>query len=245
MGVLKLVDPFIDLRKSVKSLLNCPAYLKDLLEYTRMGGEFRLKDLYPVLNEKTSVTKVDSHYFYQDRWAFKKILEHKPRKHVDVGSNNKFISFLSAIVTVEFIDIRPLDVNIENLLCIQVSILNMPYETSSVESLSCLHVAEHIGLGRYGDPVDPKGTEKACKELWRVLSAGGDLYFGVSIGKPRVCFNAHRIHSSYQILDYFSSLKLKSFAGVDDNGKFYPDAQVTQFDQNNYGCGLFHFTKVA
>jgi hypothetical protein len=243
VSVLKLIDPFIDLRKFSKSLLACPTYLKDLLQYTKMGGGVKLKDLHPVLDETSSVTKVDSHYFYQDLWAFRKILENKPDKHVDVGSNNKLISFLTAIITVEFIDIRPLEVGVENLINERGSILDLPYETSSVQSLSCLHVAEHIGLGRYGDPIDPKGTEKGCQELSRVLGVGGNLYFGIPLGKPRVCFNAHRIHNSAQILKYFSSLKLIDFSGIDDNGKYYPRAEVTDFDQNDYSCGLFQFTK--
>ncbi len=43
----------------------------------------------------------------------------------------------------------------------------------SVESLSCKHVIEHIGLGRYGDVLDPGGDLKAISELKRALAVGG------------------------------------------------------------------------
>ena len=43
-----------------------------------------------------------------------------------------------------------------------------PFGDRSVPSLSCLHVVEHVGLGRYGDPLDPQGSIKAMRELQRV-----------------------------------------------------------------------------
>jgi len=112
-----------------------------------------------------------------------------------------------------------------------------------VQSISCLHVAEHVGLGRYGDPLDPQGTQKAAYELTRVLAKGGQLYFSLPIGKPRVCFNAHRIHSPGQILEYFKGLKLVGFSGVTDFGRFAENIPPTDLENANYACGMFHFTK--
>jgi hypothetical protein len=104
-------------------------------------------------------------------------------------------------------------------------------------------VAEHIGLGRYGDPLDPLGTFKACKELQRVLASGGNLYFALPVGKPRVCFNAHRIHSPDQILEYFAELKLVEFSFVNDEGHFLQNVEPDIARDAKYGCGLFQFTK--
>jgi hypothetical protein len=86
--------------------------------------------------------------------------------------------------------------NLDNFISKRGSILLIPYENNSIKSLSCLYVAEHIGLGRYGDPLDPFGTKKAAKELSRVLALDGNLYFSLPIGKPKLYFNAHRIHST-------------------------------------------------
>jgi SAM-dependent methyltransferase len=116
-------------------------------------------------------------------------------------------------------------------------------ESNSVRSLSCLHVAEHIGLGRYGDPLDPHGTLKACRELARVLAPGGNLYFSLPVGKPRLCFNAHRIHSVGQILDYFRDLSLVELSGIDDERRVMLQMEKSALDNADYGCGLFHFTK--
>jgi hypothetical protein len=164
--------------------------------------------------------------------------------HVDVGSSVLFVGFLTAITNVEFVDIRPLDATyLKNFKSIVGSILNMPYETSSVQSISCLHVAEHIGLGRYGDPLDPFGTKKAAAELSRCLAKGGNLYFSLPIGKPRLCFNAHRIHSPSQILSYFPNLKLVEFSVYDDNNRFIEKTDIKIFETCKYACGMFWFRK--
>ena len=239
----EVIKSIVDIKKSINGILNIPNFLSDYTHFKQLGGDIKLKNLFPVLDEKTSKTSIDKHYFYQDFWAFKKILNSKIQKHFDIGSNNKYISLLTAITEVVFVDIRPLEANLPNLTNQKGSILELPFDTCSITSLSCLHVAEHIGLGRYGDPIDPKGTQKACRELERVLARNGNLYFGLPIGKPRICFNAHRIHNSNQILEYFSGLTLLSFSGVDDNGNFYENINVDLLDDSNYACGLFQFTK--
>jgi SAM-dependent methyltransferase len=239
-----LLNPFVDIRKTIHSFLSIPSFAWDYFQYRKSGGIVRLRDMFPILNEKTTTTEIDKHYFYQDLWAFKKILKSKVKRHVDIGSNHKYIGFLSTITEVEFVDIRPLDIKIDNLLNKKGSILELPFGDSTIKSLSCLHVAEHIGLGRYGDPIDPEGTIKACKELVRILKPGGNLYLGIPVGRPRTCFNAHRIHNSSQIIEYFAGLKLVSFSGIDDYGIYFENIPCNAFDTNEYACGLFHFTKV-
>jgi len=229
-------------------LKNIPKYFSffsDLHRYERMPSAEKIsrRDLYPCLDDRTSTTSFDTHYFYQDIWAFRKIYESGTKAHVDVGSKVDYVGFLSTITRATFIDIRPLVTDLDSLDSKEGSILAMPYEDNSVSSLSCLHVAEHIGLGRYGDPLDPMGTVKACKELLRVLAPGGNLYFALPIGRPRVCFNAHRIHSPDQILDYFSGLRLVEFSFVNDKGRFLQKVNPVEAREAKYGCGLFQFTK--
>jgi hypothetical protein len=220
-------------------------YFNDLRKYRKLDGSERieLSNLYPCIHDKTTTHFFDRHYFYQDVWAARKVYESKCESHVDVGSRIDLVAFFSVITKVTFIDIRPLIVDLKNFECVKSSILSLPYEKNSIRSLSCLHVAEHIGLGRYGDPLDPLGTQKATKELSNVLASGGSLYFSVPIGKPRVCFNAHRIHSVQQILDYFSDLQLIELSGIDDHRHFYSNVKSQVLDSCSYGCGLFHFIK--
>lgn len=229
----------------LKSITRYPGYFNDIIKYSRMKGAEKIKliDTYPCIHDKTNTTPFDPQYFYQNIWCFKKVYNSRVSHHVDVGSSHVFVGLLTAVTKVIFIDIRPLNVNLENLESKKGTILLMPFPDNSIQSLSCLHVAEHIGLGRYGDPLDPMGTKKAAKELSRVLAADGNLYFSLPIGKPRLCFNAHRIHSPQQILDYFNDLKLMKFSGVDDDGRFLDDIDVSDLKDSSYACGLFWFKK--
>ena len=119
------------------------------------------------------------------------------------------------------------------------SVLALPYDSESLPSLSCLHVVEHIGLGRYGDPIEPRGTELACAELARVLAPSGNLYVSLPVGRPRVSFNAHRVHSVAQVRAYFPDIKLLSFDAVLDDGRYIPDCDDATASAQEYACGMF------
>lgn len=222
-------------------------YPRDLLKYwvlSKYGSQGVSLKIFPQIFDRDPLSHTfDKHYVYMDRWAFKKLLALKPEGHVDVGSSVRFLSMATTITRVKFLDIRPIKADFENFECVQGSILRMPFADNSVESLSCLHVAEHIGLGRYGDPLDPQGTQKACQELLRVLKPGGRLYFALPIGKTATYFNAHRVHSPKIILEYFRGLKLLDFAAVDDRGGFINNARMEEFEDSIYACGMFEFSK--
>jgi predicted SAM-dependent methyltransferase len=200
-------------------------------------------DSWPQLHDRTSKTPFDSHYFWMGGWAMRRILSQRPSRHVDVGSQVMFINLLSAVIPVTFIDYRPLEIQIEGLVCRSGNILDLPFEGQSIESLSCLSVAEHIGLGRYGDPLNPEGTRHACAELQRVLAPGGSLYLAVPVGLPRLCFNAHRIHTPQTIVQYFPDLELVELSGVHDDSRYVQHVSIDEFAHSRYACGMFHFRR--
>jgi SAM-dependent methyltransferase len=220
-------------------------YLRDRRRYVSLPGAepLRWRDAYPQVHDRLGSSPYDQHYFFQDTWAANRIAERRPKRHVDVGSRVDYVAFLTAICEVDFVDIRPLRADIARLNCVGGSLLDLPYPDQSVESLSCLHVAEHVGLGRYGDPLDPAGTRKAATELQRVLRRGGQLLFSLPVGRPRVCFNAHRIHSPRAIVEMFDELCLEEFSGVDDAGNFVRDRRLEELEHGIYACGMFRFTR--
>lgn len=226
------------------TLAHGPRFVRDLLRYRRESHEkIRLADLYPCLHDATATTPFDPHYFYQSAWMARKIADMRPGRHVDIASQINLIAPLSAFVELEFVDLRPLETSLSRLTSRKGSILALPYADRSVPSLSCLHVIEHIGLGRYGDQLNPRGTMEGCGELQRVLGPGGQLYLSTPIGTERVEFNAHRIHRPQTILDYCGELKLNDFSCVDDTGVFYEHVLPTDWEGLRYGLGLFHFER--
>jgi hypothetical protein len=204
---------------------------------------FRWRDSDPQLFDRLPTAPYDQHYFFQDVWAANRVAELRPARHVDVGSRVDYVGFLTSLTRVTFVDIRPLEAEVEGLESVAGSVLDLPFGDRSLESVSCLHVAEHIGLGRYGDALDPDGTRKAAAELQRVLLAGGQLLFSGPIGRPRLCFNAHRIHSPQQIVGMFPELELLEFSGVDDNGHFRRGRPLEELNGSRYACGLFRFRR--
>jgi hypothetical protein len=223
-----------------------PRYINSWRRYSRKPGAERLRlvDSHPCLFDRTATTPYDPHYFHQAAWATDRILRRAAAEHVDVGSEATFVGTLSASVSVAFVDIRPLPVDSPNLRSLKGDLLaGLPFEDGEVQSLSCLHVVEHVGLGRYGDALAADGTARACAELARVLGSAGDLFLSVPVGRPRVCFNAHRIHAPLQVLAYFAGLELREFSLVDDSYRFVVDADPRAAARLDYGCGLFWFSR--
>lgn len=237
-----LSSPFLRV-VDLKGLVNYPAFVVDYMRFRLLGGRASLLNLKPILHEKTELHSFDPHYFYQAVWATSLILRSGVSLHYDIASQSIFVGMLTAITRVKFIDIRPLGISLENYSEEKGTILQLPMSDDSVQSLSCLHVAEHIGLGRYGDPIDPEGTIKATKELMRVLARDGNLYFSLPVGRPRTEFNAHRVHTVSQVIQMFQALRLVQFCIVTDDGVFHRDALTTGWDNQNYACGIFWFKK--
>ncbi len=246
-AVQKFGSPIFDVRKMLVGATLYPNYLRDWRRYINLPGAEPLEIVngYPCIFDRTSTTDFDRHYIYLNAWAFRKILAAKPERHIDVGSQIAFVTLLSAVVPVEFIDIRPLEANLSGLEGRKGSILAIPFADRSIASISSLHVVEHIGLGRYGDELDPKGSVKAMKELARVVALGGSLYVGLPVGRPRVCFNAHRVHFPNDVVNILEreGLTLNLFSAVDDRGRFYPDVQTADFSNEEYACGMYHFVR--
>lgn len=234
------------------SLLMLPRFLLDFFKFKILSlkspGPFvvspRLGDSFPCLHDRTKTTPFDAHYFYQGAWLGRRLREANfSGRHVDVGSSIMSISVLSAFVETIFVDYRPLQVHLDNLRCIAGDISALPFATNSVESVSCLHVIEHIGLGRYGDPLDPLGHIKAASELQRIVKPDGVLYITTPVGNERICFNGHRIFDPTSFCSMFPEMKLTSFSFVDDCLDFHTDRRLEDASIFDYGCGFFEFRK--
>lgn len=243
------------MKKYIKRLiriLGIPFVLTGYLRFKKMeknNSRFLLefKDFYPQIKDKTIKTNFDRHYVYHTSWAARIIAETKPAKHIDVSSSLYFSGIVSAFVPIEFYDYRPADLRLENLQSNRGDLSSLPFPSESIASLSCMHTVEHIGLGRYGDSIDPNGDIKACGELSRVLAPKGSLLFVVPVGeKARIEWNAHRIYTYEQVIKLFPDLTLKEFAFIPEHGSrggLIRHADPKLINGEKYACGCFHFVR--
>ena len=242
--ILSFIRAFI-YPKPIIGLFYLPKFVNQFMQYRKLdsGQMPEVVDMYPCLLDWTTSTPFDPHYFYQGAWLARLVASKKPALHVDVGSSVMMISVLSGMVKTIFVDYRPLQANLTGLDSVGANITSLPFQDDSIASLSCQHVIEHIGLGRYGDPIDPEGSIKAAKELERVLKPGGRLYLSLPVGRERVCFNAHRVHAPKTVVEIFSKLKLIGFSFVNDAGTFHEDRGPDDASGNEYACGMYLFEK--
>ena len=206
------------------------------------------EERYPCLDDATAETGFDRHYVYFPAWAARVLAQTKPQKHADISSTLHFCAIVSAFVPFEFFDYRPAALFLPGLASNAADLTKLDWPDASVESLSCMHVIEHVGLGRYGDPLDPDGDMKAIRELVRVLAPGGSLLVAVPVGRERICFNAHRIYDAKTFATYFPGLELVEFALIPDGDA--PDGLIREdaFEvagRQSYGCGCYWFKRPA
>lgn len=231
-------------RGIVATVKEFAGFLRDWKNYKKLprNSSFAIAtgDIYPRLFDKTSATDIDPVYFYQNAWCAKKIFENKPSRHYDIGSKVDLVGIISQFAPTTMVDIRPLKVSLPELSFIKGNILELPFKDGSVSSLSSICVIEHIGLGRYGDSLDQFGSEKAVKELTRVLANGGSLYISVPVdNENKTHFNAHRAFTRDYVIELFSSLSL-----VEEKYIYGRSFSHTCDYSKNFGTGLFWFKKI-
>jgi hypothetical protein len=229
-----------------KRIVRSVEYINEFRKFkSSSDGRFSiyLKDAYPCLIDKIKTTPYDQHYTYHPAWAARKLQQIAPKEHVDISSILSFSTIVSAFVPVRFYDYRPAEIELSSFSSGAQDLKKLSFEDNSIESLSCMHTIEHIGLGRYGDELDPQGDLKSIKELKRVLKDDGHLLFVTPVGRPKIEFNGQRIYSYEQILDYFSPFSLQEFSLVPDAGGLIENADPSLVKSQQYGCGCFWFKK--
>ncbi|MBN1830387.1 MAG: DUF268 domain-containing protein [Deltaproteobacteria bacterium] len=238
------------------SLRGLTFYLKDYLALERQlagaNSPFSIASFYPCVHERHEQSGgASGHYFHQDLLVASRIFDHGPEKHVDVGSRiDGFVAHVASFRPIEVLDIRDLPRDIRNIRFTQADIMSENFNLKDYcDSLSSLHVIEHLGLGRYGDRVDHEGHLRGLRQMHGMLQRGGKFYCSAPIGEQRIEFNAHRVFSVPYLRDLFEKdYRIDFFSYVDDSGKLIENASLSDGAAKanfhcRYGCGIFEMTK--
>lgn len=211
-----------------------------LSRYRALPGAESRVSLYPI--DESGPQPVDLWSLHMLSWAAGEVFRLRPNHLLDVGSSTLYAGILSQFCLVTAIDIRPWGAQLDGLAVYRGNVLALPYDDGAVRFASCLSVVEHVGLGRYGDVLDPLGSIKACAELVRVLAPGGHLLLALPISHtPGVAFSAHRLHTHAQVLAMLPG------CAVRDQVALYPDFdnfdRVATLAEWSYALGCFHMVK--
>ncbi|MBW2093203.1 MAG: DUF268 domain-containing protein [Deltaproteobacteria bacterium] len=146
---------------------------------------------------------------FECQFAADQISKFKPVTILDIGSYRHFLIGLMAHYRITTIDVRNRKSRLANETVLTCDATSLDIPDKSFEAVLSMCTLEHIGLGRYGDPIDLKGDKKAIKEMIRVLKPGGLLIFTTTIhnAPPAIAFNAHRIYDHKMIKNFCEGLE--------------------------------------
>ena len=226
----------VDFLKARSTICGCTKYFENLRLLKRSIASCESRQLpdsvkrfgrpWPIFDEfVSSAGSASGHYFHQDLLVANHIYNDKPDLHLDVGSRiDGFIAHLLSFEQKTILgDLRPIEINNPNISFVRMDLTGeLPSElTGKYESVSCLHAIEHMGLGRYGDPVNARGHYIALKNLAQLLSDSGYLYISYPLGREsRIEYNAHRVISLEESRHMFAAngLAVRELSYVDDEG---------------------------
>lgn len=238
----------IQILRNPKRLIELPGELLGAFisyrRYCKINNNLSPVLFRPVLFQNNIESTFDAHYVIQGWWATNRILAIRPSFHIDISSNVSFVAQLAAVIPVRYYEFNPPTLCLPNLERGSANLVKLHFADASIECLSCLHVLEHIGLGRYGDSIDPGGMMIACAELSRCVKNNGYLLVSFPIGNKRVEFNGQRITNPIEIYDLFPGMDVEEFSYVNDDGKFVENVGIESVGSCNYGCGFFLLKKV-
>jgi SAM-dependent methyltransferase len=216
--------------------------------------DFPIRGVYPVLLDKyVESGQLTVHYFQQDLLVAQRVLANAPQRHLDIGSRiDGFVAHVATFRSLEILDIRPLTLPVSNVSFRQADLMNLPPDLIDyTDSISSLHVIEHFGLGRYGDPIDVTGHLRALDNIYRMLKPGGKFYFSTPVGPQAIIFNAHRVFAvDYLVRLFEARYTIDRFWLIDDAEILHADKDIygaeaaTSFGCR-FGCGIFELTKLA
>ena len=226
-------------------LKNIFIFILKLKKFISKGG--KIKNLYPFLDDyNDDAGNIKNQLFHADLLISQYIYEKKPINHLDIGSRiDGLVSHIASYRKIDVIDIRNIDISPHKNINFINKDINEFFDENIYDSISSVGVLAHIGLGRYGDPIDPEGYRKAIKTICEITKKDGKIYIMVPVGKPGVEFNSHRVFDAKDIIEYFDigKCKLENFHLVDDNGNLKINFDYKLTTHYNFAGGIFVFKK--
>jgi len=159
-------------------------------------------------------------------------------KILDVGSTGSQLPIMLACLgyRVWTIDVRDYEYAglSDNLHSVVGDIRRTGFPDGFFDVVVAVSTIEHVGLGRYGDPIDVEGDRKAIKEIRRIMTSDGILLVTVPFGKQSTT-SLHRVYDENTLLSLLEGFKIQSidyFSSVDRLWARTTKEQVKEVDSS-------------
>ncbi|MFB0562662.1 MAG: DUF268 domain-containing protein [Candidatus Lokiarchaeia archaeon] len=156
-------------------------------------------------------TEIYSERFIEYPWAFRN-LDQKITRILDVGSTGSYFPLALAclghevyVIDIRVYEYRSLHPNLKDIIG---DIRHTEFPDNFFDAVTAISTIEHIGLGRYGDPLDKEGDKKAIKEIKRILKPKGKLLLSVPYGKSAIT-KLNRVYDANQLQSILKGFKIE------------------------------------
>lgn len=133
------------------------------------------------------------------------------RECADIGCESGVFPAMAlhtGIRHVTLYEIRPITVDHPDCEVRLKNLINGYREEPQYDLVTCLSTIEHVGLGRYGDDLDPEADFRLAEAMRALVRPGGILILSFPVGRPCVLFNAARVYSPYRYRRLFGNFKI-------------------------------------
>ena len=164
-----------------------------------------------ILNQKEG-HKPYANGAYYFLYAFTKYIHYIRNKNLAIiGSTHPWIEAILVNLGVKSVTTVEYNVPVCNHPIIKTtSYENFCKSSTKYDAIISYSSIEHSGLGRYGDPLNPRGDIEAMSEIYNALIPGGLCFLGIPVGKDSIVWNAHRIYGAKRlplVLDKFKEIE--------------------------------------
>lgn len=100
------------------------------------------------------------------------------------------------------------------------------FSSNSFDTVTAVSTIEHIGLGRYGESIDPDGDRKAVKEVKRILALNGYFLMTFPFGMAEIC-QGHRVYDEQTLMELLDGFRIEhaDYYRVNADGFWCPCAR--------------------
>jgi SAM-dependent methyltransferase len=182
-------------------------------------------------DSSTSAEEPFTHYDAFYYWIAKEISQKKDLKILDVGGKKLINGWLSVANHVTSVNLTsPID-KLSKVDYVAADVTkSLPFNDDYFDVFISPVTLNLIGLGRYGDNIDPKAIPKFIQELSRCMKQNGIAYISVVLGNDQLLFNHHYIISFPTIKKLFTGWKIKAF--LIDNQEITLNSNSERFSED-------------